>query len=1376
MEKFYLGIDVGTNSVGMACTDENYKLLRAKGQDLWSVRLFDEAKTAKERRTFRTARRRLERRKQRIKWLQELFAPYITDKNFFIRLNNSAFFPGDKDELLRRDKNSLFADDNFKDKNFFKEYSTIYHLRKALADGTADDLDLRFYYLALHHIIKYRGNFLYDGSLNDLGDASALFAELNAAAIDFFGEEHMYFAPEKVAEAKRILISKSGLNDKKKALNELFGEKSFGADIAPRFKEIITALCGGKFSPKKLFGDEYEEQKNFSLDEISYDDFEVKKAEFGDDEVAVLVAMRKIVNYAKFSKIIDGYFGCAAPLSEAMVALYNKHKADLKKLKDFIKENGTNEIYYKFFKSTEEKNNYVNYVGYTRKGGDKKKVGKCKEEEFFAYTKKFLIENFGKLCETENEQGKILKEMLASIESKSFLPKILHADKGLMPRQLNQAELNKIVENMQKRMSETKEIAEKIEKLFLYKIPYYVGPLSYAGTIKDKNGVASGHWAVRNIGKENEKITPWNFDEVINKAASNREFMRRMTNKCTYLRGEDVLPKRSIIYQKFDVLNQLNKLRVNDKPISVELKNKIYNNLFLTKKKVTDKGIKDLLVREGIISEKERGQTELTGKDGEFKANMSSYITFCELFGKEFVDSDLEKSDSVCENIILWHTLNEDKKLVEQLILENYGKIPQIKSNIKVLKGLSFKEFGRLSKRFLTGLAIADKATGEYVGGVLDVLENTNLNLNELLFDVRFNLAETLAEENGETDSAVNFDDVNELYVSPAVKRGVWQAIKMADEYVSVLGRVPNKIFVEVTRENDPKKKGVRTFSRKDELLKKYKAMKNAEDYKDVIDALSGNETYDDMKLRSEKLFLYFCQLGRCAYTGERIDLSLLNSAYDVDHILPRTYIKDDSLDNKVLVKREKNATKDDDYPLPQGFTDQRPLWGFLKNAGLMSKTKFDRLTRVEPLNDDDYNYFINRQKVITDQTAKAVAELLQRKYPNTKIVYSKAGNVSDFRDKFSLFKCRETNDLHHARDAYLNVVVGNVYDVCFPSYINTMRKQEDEWRRRNLKNLFLRNREGAWVKDSDLSITSVKNTYGKHTMAVTRMATVGKGGFYNQTVYKKGDAGISVGRKGEGVIADFEKYGGYKSLSTAYFAVVGSLDKKCNLKKTIEAVPVLIEYKAKNDKNAVINYFSEYIDSPKIIVPQIKTKQLIRYNGTPFYIAGGSRYDARILAYNASQLFTDNKTDEYFKAVKKLLDMNKTVKQKTESEEFVMKTNNEGVRKLVITRQSNIEKYDLLAAQLGKDFYQVLSPFRNVKKIIDEGKKKFCELLVIDQCYVLMQILSYLQCKGATAELQLIGGSGRSGQIRFNKDITDVDFRIYDTSPTGLFVKESKA
>lgn len=58
MEDWYLGLDMGTNSVGWAVTDEAYCLLRKKGKDLWGVRLFLEAETAQGRRSNRVSRRR----------------------------------------------------------------------------------------------------------------------------------------------------------------------------------------------------------------------------------------------------------------------------------------------------------------------------------------------------------------------------------------------------------------------------------------------------------------------------------------------------------------------------------------------------------------------------------------------------------------------------------------------------------------------------------------------------------------------------------------------------------------------------------------------------------------------------------------------------------------------------------------------------------------------------------------------------------------------------------------------------------------------------------------------------------------------------------------------------------------------------------------------------------------------------------------------------------------------------------------------------------------------------------------------------------------------------------------------------------------------
>ena len=47
---YYIGLDVGTNSVGWAVTDPEYNVLRFKGNSMWGARLFEEAKPAAHRR------------------------------------------------------------------------------------------------------------------------------------------------------------------------------------------------------------------------------------------------------------------------------------------------------------------------------------------------------------------------------------------------------------------------------------------------------------------------------------------------------------------------------------------------------------------------------------------------------------------------------------------------------------------------------------------------------------------------------------------------------------------------------------------------------------------------------------------------------------------------------------------------------------------------------------------------------------------------------------------------------------------------------------------------------------------------------------------------------------------------------------------------------------------------------------------------------------------------------------------------------------------------------------------------------------------------------------------------------------------------------
>ena len=62
---YYLGLDIGTSSVGWAVTDSEYNILSYRRKALWGIHLFEEGKTAEERRQHRCARRRLTRRKQR---------------------------------------------------------------------------------------------------------------------------------------------------------------------------------------------------------------------------------------------------------------------------------------------------------------------------------------------------------------------------------------------------------------------------------------------------------------------------------------------------------------------------------------------------------------------------------------------------------------------------------------------------------------------------------------------------------------------------------------------------------------------------------------------------------------------------------------------------------------------------------------------------------------------------------------------------------------------------------------------------------------------------------------------------------------------------------------------------------------------------------------------------------------------------------------------------------------------------------------------------------------------------------------------------------------------------------------------------------------
>ena len=347
-------------------------------------------------------------------------------------------------------------------------------------------------------------------------------------------------------------------------------------------------------------------------------------------------------------------------------------------------------------------------------------------------------------------------------------------------------------------------------------------------------------------------------------------------------------------------------------------------------------------------------------------------------------------------------------------------------------------------------------------------------------------------------------------------------------------------------------------------------------------------EQETDQSLRRDKLYLYYTQMGRCMYSGEPIDLEEMlkdNTTYDIDHIYPRSRIKDDSLTNRVLVKSSLNREKTNTYPIKDDIrANMQSFWSMLKDKKLISEEKYRRLTRAYELTPDELASFVARQITVTQQSTKALAQVLEYQYGNTRIVYSKAGNVSDFRHKYGFVKMREVNDLHHAKDAYLNVVVGNVYDTKFTTkFFSNITKEIY-----SLNKVFDFNTPGAWNKDGS-TLKNVKKYMAKNNPIVTFMPVIVKGAISDLQIMPKGKGQLPV-KQGR----DVDKYGGYNKISGSYFAVIEHQKGKKTL-RTI--VPVFIHDEAKYRKDPV-GYFEGYgFVKPKIIVGRIPFNSIIVKN-----------------------------------------------------------------------------------------------------------------------------------------------------------------------------------
>lgn len=1344
MEKrdYYLGLDMGTSSVGWAVTDKNYNILRAKGKDLWGIREFDEAKTSTERRGYRTGRRRNQRNKARKALLKSYFADEINkvDPNFYVRLENSFFQQEDKSEEVRY-KNIYFNDKDYKDKDYFKEYPTIFHLRYDLITNPAEH-DVRLVFLACLNIFEHRGHFLNEGLR--IGDNEVSIQETYIQLQNLLSDSLEMVLPAITNEEKfKSIMSDRGQSRKSKAeaIQELLGVTKQQKNLI----EIIKCLVGLKADACKMFGLERDEKVEVELSSATFDE---KTAELeqslGEELFDAINLMKRIYDACAWNAIISG----SSYLSEARVKAYQKHHEDLVILKRIVKKIGEEE-YERFFCSS-ELGTYGDYAGSVNSHNKKtRRLGNHKQDVLYGEIKKLLA---------KAPDSKDVEYVLSEIEKGTFLPKQLTGENGVIPYQAHLAELQKILDNasaylpflLNKDEESGLTVKEQIIEVFKFRLPYYVGPVT---TNSEKNG--GNGWVVR---KAEGPVRPWNIETKIDLEKTSERFIKRLIRKCTYLSDEKVMPKCSLLYEKYAVLNELNSICIDGERLDPEIKQDLYEELFLKGKTVTKNAIAKKLQERGLLESKD----QISGMDEKINSTLSSYKKFHKIFG-----DDLKKDSykEMAESIVYWGTIFGDSKeqLQRKLTQEFASKLNE--NQLQSVLKLKFKDWGKLSREFLL-LQGMDCDTGEVLS-LIDALWNTNHNLMELLHSPQYTFGQALEEKTNKSLKPLNemtIDDLAELYISAPVRRMVWQTLLVIREIEHVMGRPATRVFVEVTRGDGEKK---RTTSRKDAFLALYKNIKEGTDWKAII-----NKADADGTIRSKKMYLYLKQKGKDLYTGKEIDIEKLfdDNLYDIDHIYPQSLTKDDNLDNNmVLTDKTVNNHKQDDYPLEESIRKGRHgLWKELHNAGFINDEKYKRLTSSSPLTDEQLAGFVARQLVETSQATKVIADILKNALPDSKVVYSKAKVVSDFRNKYGIYKSRSVNDFHHAHDAYLNIVVGNAYFCKFTDnpirFIKEKYAKDKTTYQYNLAKFFERDvtngKETAWigsgkqkdgVSNNQGTIVLVKKMLSKNTPLLTRRTYVDKGMLSEQTVYGKNSVKAEGYRplKQIGVASDMFKYGGYKSPRVAYFMLVES-DYKGKKIRTLEAVPIHLANKQTLELSQLEAYCVTELglENPVVRLQRIKLQSVIKRNG--FYLNLSGKSGAQLKLRNFTSLKLEQGWINYIKKIEKY-------NERKEIDATITNELNEKLyKKLCDVHAQRI--FSMRPNPIGEKLIQHCEDFR--------------KLSIEKQLYVIGQILNATGIvAGAAADLTCIGESKATGMLVIAKKITGSnEFKLINQSVTGIY------
>lgn len=1361
IKNYNLALTPSTSAVGHVEVDDDLNILEpVHHQKAIGVAKFGEGETAEARRLARSARRTTKRRANRINhYFNEIMKPEIdkVDPLMFDRIKQAGLSPLDE----RKEFRTVIFDRPNVASYYHKQFPTIWHLQKYLMI-TDEKADIRLIYWALHSLLKHRGHFFNTTPMSQFKPGKLNLKDDMLALDDYNDLEGLSFAVANSPEIEKVIKDRSMRKKEKIAeLQTLIVNDVPDKDLAKRNNKIITqivnAIMGNSFHLNFIFDMELDKLTSkawsFKLDDPELDTkFDAISGSMTNNQIGIFETLQKIYSAISLLDILNG----SSSVVDAKIALYDKHKRDLN-------------LYFKFLNTLPDEMVKTLKAGYTLYIGNRKKdLVSARKLLKVNVAKNFSRDDFYKLINKELKiidkkglQTKFSEKVGELVAQNNFLLVQRSSDNAFIPYQLNAITFNKILENQGKyydflvkpnpAKKDRKNVPYELSQLMQFTIPYYVGPL-----VTPEEQVKSGipktsrfAWMVR---KDNGAITPWNFYDKVDIEATADKFIKRSIAKDSYLLSELVLPKHSLLYEKYEVFNELSNVSLDGKKLSGGVKQILFNEVFKKTNKVNTSRILKALAKHNIPGSKITGLSN----PEEFTSSLQTYNAWKKYFPNQ-IDNFAYQQD--LEKMIEWSTVFEDHKILAKKLDEIEWLDDDQK---KFVANTRLRGWGRLSKRLLTGLK------DNYGKSIMQRLETTKANFQQIVYKPEFReqidkISQAAAKNQSLEDILAN------SYTSPSNRKAIRKTMSVVDEYIKLNhGKEPDKIFLMFQRSEQEKGKQTEARSKQlNRILSQLKADKSANKLfsKQLADEFSNAIKKSKYKL-NDKQYFYFQQLGRDALTGEVIDYDELYK-YTVLHIIPRSKLTDDSQNNKVLTKYK---IVDGSVALKFGnsYSDAlgmpiKAFWTELNRLKLIPKGKLLNLTTdFSTLNKYQRDGYIARQLVETQQIVKLLATIMQSRFKHTKIIEVRNSQVANIRYQFDYFRIKNLNEYYRGFDAYLAAVVGTYLYKVYPKarrlfvYGQYLKPKKTNQENQDIHldsekksqgfnflwNLLYGKQDQIFVNGTDVIafnrkdlITKMNTVYNYKSQKISLAIDYHNGAMFKATLFPRNDRDTAKTRKLIPKKKDYDTdiYGGYTSNVDGYMLLAEIIKRDGNKQYGFYGVPSRLvseldtlkktryteyEEKLKEIIKPELGVDLKKIKKIKILKNKVPFNQVIIDKGSKFFITSTSyrwNYRQLILSAESQQTLMDLVVDPDFSNHKARKDARKNADERL------------------------IKVYEEILYQVKNYMPMFVELHRCYEKLVD-AQKTFKSLKISDKAIVLNQILILLHSNATSPVLEKLG------------------------------------